>query len=545
MSHPNPSTALARVVLDELAAGGVAVVVVSPGSRSAALAIAAAEHPDLEVRVAIDERSAAFHALGVAKASGSPAVVISTSGTAPANYLPAVVEADMACVPLVVVSADRPAELRGIGANQTIDQVNLYGTKVRSFTGIEAPDPGVDLNPEWRRLVSDALAAATGPRPGPIHLNVAFREPTVPVPDDGRTRSDPYPYPTPRVSRPSPPATTHPVVELDLESERGVLILGDGSYDRAAVIDFAGSLGWPVLATALSGARGERVVDAYHHLLVEGIPEDLVPDVAVAVGAIGPDPVLEDLVAAASTRVRVDAWGRHIDPGRNASAVVAADPLAVLAEVTGRARPGWAEGWLDRAAAVRDRVRSVVATEQSLTGGTVANAMNSLDWGALVVASSLPVREIDVHLNRPGPVFGNRGASGIDGFVSTALGVASVHPRTVALAGDLSFLHDANGFMIDVQIDCVFVVVDNHGGGLFDALPQAVHAPHFERLFITPSGRSIAAVAEAHHATVTTVMSIPDMIQVAQEGLSQGGVHVIVVPVDRQEDLQSRLQLGR
>lgn len=545
MSHPNPSTALARVVLDELAAGGVEVVVVSPGSRSAALTIAAAEHPDLEVRVVIDERSAAFHALGVSKASGAPAVAISTSGTAPANYLPAVVEADSACVPIVVLSADRPAEMRGVGANQTIDQINLYGSKVRWFIAIEAPDPGVDLNAGWRRLVSDALASATGSHPGPVHLNIAFREPTVPVPDDGRSSAEPYPYPTPRIDGLPRADTPQPTVDLDLESERGILILGDGAYDRAATVAFAGSLGWPVLATALSGARTEGVIDAYHHLLVEGIPDDLVPDLVVAVGAIGPDPLLEDLVAAAPARIRVDAWGRHIDPLRNANAVIAADPGSVLETVTGKAGPGWSEEWHGRAAAVRARVRSRLASERAVTGGAVANAMNSLEWGALVVASSLPVREVDAHLDRPGPVFGNRGASGIDGFVSTALGVASVHPRTIALTGDLSFLHDANGFMVDVPIDCVFVVVDNQGGGLFDALPQARHAPHFERLFITPSGRSIALVAEAHHASVATARSMSELIGAAEAGLSQGGVHVIVVPVDREKDLQSRRQLGR
>lgn len=545
MSHPNPSTALARVVLDELAARGVEVVIVSPGSRSAALAIAAVENPDLEVRVVIDERSAGYHALGVSRATGSPAAVIATSGTAPANYLPAVVEADAACVPLVVLSADRPAEMRGVGANQTIDQMHLYGSKVRSFAAIEAPGPDTDLNVAWRRVVGDAVESAMSPKPGPVHLNIAFREPTVPVEDDGRTRSDAYPHPTPRLEVAGREREDLDGSAIDLIGRRGVLVLGDGSYDRSAVIEQARRLGWPVLATALSSARSSEVVSSYHFVLDDGVPGDLVPDLVVAVGSIGPDPYLEDLIASASTRVRVDVWGRHIDPRRNSSAVLAADPETILGSVGSASEEGWRDRWIDRSTTARDEVVETVSAMPDPTGGGVAHALNSVEWGALVVASSLPIREVDAHLTRPGPVFANRGASGIDGFVSTALGVASEHRETVALSGDLSFLHDINGLMVDVPIDCVFVVVDNEGGGLFDALPQAVHALDYERLFVTPSGRSISSVAEAHGATAAIVKDMVDLVEACGDALARGGIHVLVVPVDRKIDLEFRSQLGR
>ncbi|MGH3649321.1 MAG: 2-succinyl-5-enolpyruvyl-6-hydroxy-3-cyclohexene-1-carboxylic-acid synthase, partial [Acidimicrobiia bacterium] len=299
MTHPNPSTALARVLVDELAARGVELVVISPGSRSAALAIAATEHPELATRVFIDERSAAFHALGAARASRRPVAVVSTSGTAAANFLPAVVEADMSCVPLVVVSADRPVELRGVGANQTIDQVGLFGTKVRAFVDIAAPDHANDVNAAWRGQVGDSMAAATGSTPGPVHLNVAFREPTVPVTDDGRTAATPYQFPTPRVSRETGPAPAdRPLPLPHLEPGKGLIIAGDGDYRRGALADRAAELGWPVLATAMSGMRGGRVITTYHHLFADVVPPQLEPETVVAVGAIGPSTRLEDLVAA-------------------------------------------------------------------------------------------------------------------------------------------------------------------------------------------------------------------------------------------------------
>ncbi len=544
MTAPNPSTALARVVLDELASCGVEVVVLSPGSRSAALAIAAATHPDLETRVVIDERSAAFHALGVGRATRRPAAVIATSGTAPANHFPAVVEADMACVPLFVISADRPVELRGVGANQTIDQMDLFGPKVRAFAAIEAPDAATDGNESWRHTVSGLFLEATGRRPGPVHLNVAFREPTVPVGDDGRAHSEPYPHATPRIGR---PVTEHDRPEPSLPvlaASRGLVIAGDGEYDRVALLAAAQAVGWPVLATALSGMRGGGALGDYHQLLVSGLPEQLVPETVVAVGAIGPSARLEDLVAKASHRVRIDVWGRHIDPQRNATQILSGDPVTLIRSVAGAEGAAWIQAWV-AADEESGRLRRVVLTEgTAMTGGSVAASCNEIAWGALVVGSSLPIREVETHVQRPGPVFANRGASGIDGFVSTALGVASVIPRTLAMAGDLTFLHDSNGLVVDTEIDLTAIVIDNHGGGLFDSLPQRRHAPDFERLFITPSRRDMAALARFHGARVGDIGSPRGPGSRGRGRAGQDGVDVIVAAVDREVDLAQRRQLG-
>lgn len=543
--HPNPSTALARVVVDELVVNGVRRMVISPGSRSAALAIAAADHPDLQTIVVIDERSAAFHALGAARATGSPAAVLSTSGTAPANFFPAIVEADMSCVPLTVISADRPAELRGVGANQTIDQMELFGAKVRGHAVIEAPAADNDANEVWRQTVADLVAKSTAPKPGPVHLNIAFREPTVPVSDDGRSSAPPYPFATPRLDRNRPePIGRLPVDEtLDVSTKRTVIIAGDGAYDRRALVVEASRLGWPILATALSGLRGERVVTSYRRILRDGVPDALTPEGVVAIGAIGPDPTLEDLIAAAGQRVRVDAWGRRIDPRRNETSRHATDPVALLAGVDEVAERSWARVWSEAEEEARALSARILATRGGMTGGAVAHALNEIPWEALVVASSLPIREVDAHLRRAGPVYANRGASGIDGFVSTCLGVASQSAKTLGLAGDLSFLHDCNGFLHDGEIDLTLVVIDNGGGGLFDSLPLARHAPDYERLFVTDPQRDLTTLARFHGARVEEAGSRDGLVRACREGLSRSGLHVVVVPVDRSLDLEMRNQL--
>ena len=543
MTHPNPSTALARAVADELANCGVALIVLSPGSRSGALAIAASQHPDIETRVVIDERSAGFHALGAARATGLPVAMVATSGSAIANFFPAIVEADMSCVPLVAVSADRPAEMQGVGANQTIDQLEIFGSKVRGFAGIEAPDATHDLNREWRSVIAGLVSTARGRPPGPVHLNVRFREPTVPVVDDGRTKGDEYPYPTPRLG-PGPDPVPDTTVKLpELSAERGVVIAGDGEYDRESLAREAGELGWPVLATALSGMRPDGVITTYHHLLAPGVPSEIQPSTVVAVGSVGPSSRVEDLIASAETRVRIDLWGRRIDPRRNATHVLTGDVLDLLQRVAGAADAGWSDVWRAADRQCRERMDGVLASADAMSGALVAATLNDVDWHSLVAASSLPIREVDAHLRRSGPVFANRGASGIDGFVSTALGVASRRPRTLALAGDLSLLHDSNGFLHDASSDLTFVVVDNQGGGLFDSLPQAAHAPDYERLFVTNPNRDLEALARFHGLGYAEA-SDPETLEIAAgEALERPGIDLIRVPVDRAYDLRVRAQL--
>lgn len=553
MTHPNPSTALARVVVDELVNNGVDHIVISPGSRSGALAIAAAEDERVTDVVVIDERSAAFHALGRAKATGAASAVVSTSGSAPANFFPAVVEADMALTPLVVISADRPVEMRGVGANQTIDQIGLYGSKVRYAADVPAPVDRDDSNDGWRTLVSTAVGAAlgSGSPPGPVHLNIAFREPTVPMPDDGRTNAVVYDHPTPGRPDGVPWVVHHigPPPEPQLEippTSRGMVIAGEGAYDAEALLGAARSIGWPVIATALSGLRGRGTVASYHHLLADGVPERLTPEVVVAVGAVGPSERLEHLIASAALRFRVDPRGRTIDPGRNATRVIHADPVRVLAGVPGdRGAEGWAASWLELDHKVSAAIEGHVSALTEPSGAGVISALNAAHWDTLVAGSSLPIRDVDAHLRRVGRVLANRGASGIDGLVSTALGVASAGAGVVAVCGDLSLLHDSNGFLADPLDDLVLVVVDNNGGGLFDSLPQASHAPHFERIFITPHHRRLEHLAAFHHLGYSETEDLTELATLVADARAAGGVHMIRVPVDRKGDLAVRQALDR
>ena len=546
MTHPNPSTALARAVIDELVGSGVRLIVISPGSRSAALAIAAVSHGDVETRVVVDERSAAFHALGAARASGRPVAVVSTSGSAPTHFFPAIVEADASCVPLIAISADRPDELQGVGANQTMAQAHLFGPKVRAYAGIEAPDASADLNSEWRGTVNRLLETAVGPMPGPVHLNVRFREPTVPVTDDGRTRGEVYPFPIPRLEE-AGSLTRHGVRRPEypaLDGERGLIVAGDGVYDREALTRLSGDIGWPVLATALSGMRGGEVVTSYHHLLAGGVVSDgLRPRTVVAVGAIGPSPRLEDLVASANVRVRIDQWGRTIDPGRNATHQIKGDVVGLLEEVEGTAGAEWRQAWLEADRLRRAQSSDLLEECGSMTGAGVAAVLDEVPWETLVVASSLPIREVDAHLTRSGRVLANRGLSGIDGFVSTALGTAGESSRVLALAGDISLLHDGNGFIQDSEIDLTLVVMDNGGGALFDSLPQASHAPQYERLFVTPHHRRIEDLARLHGLRYFEADDAAALRRLCEEALSRSGVDVIRVAVDRRADLAMRAQL--
>ena len=552
MSQPNASTALARVLADELARHGVSFAAVSPGSRSAALAIAFEEHPGFEVRVVLDERSAAFWALGRARATGLPAVVVATSGTAVANHLPAVIEADLSAVPLIAISADRPPESLHIGANQTIDQVGIFGDRVRWSCDLGPGNPGHDSDAYWRSTVSQAIARALGHghRPGPVHLNAAFREPTVPVTDDGRSSGEVYPFPiTGRADggpwqRHSAAPAGAALLEAP-DSPNGLVICGEGDYEPLEVLEAARNLGWPVLATAQSGLRGAEVVTSYHHLLVAGVPPSLRPGMVVTVGRIGPSDRLGALTAIDCPQVSIDRWGFWYDPRRQSTQMVQGEPassLTGLAESVG-SDPGWHGQWAAADQSMRSTLDEVLASGSEATGPGLARSLSDVGWGALVSASSMPIRDVDAHTVHSGPIIANRGASGIDGLVSTGLGVATSVSRTVVLAGDLSMLHDGSGLVCDRLGDVVFVVVDNNGGGLFDLLPQAVHAPGYEKLFVAPHGLAMTRLLSELGLDATELASIDGMPSEIDSRLDQGGAKALVVSVDREADLKLRRAL--
>lgn len=555
MTYPNPSTALASVVIDELVRGGLELVVAAPGSRSTALVLAAAARSDLQLVMSLDERSAAFQALGWCKASGSLAAVISTSGTAVANLLPAVVEADAAGAPLVLLTADRPAELRGVGANQTIEQSGLFGNFARLLIEIGPAEYRTEAPRWWRSMTAQAVSAARGwqGRPGPVHMDLAFREPTVAVPEDGRSSAEPYPFE--QAGRPDRRLWTETtrgtraaagdvslLVETLAHAERGVIVAGGGSPEPEALVPLSTRLGWPLIATAESGARrADGVISTGHHLLAA---HSLEPDLLLRFGTPGPSRRVIDLASRPVTQVVVS--GSWTDPGRFADVILDVDGAALahqLAEQVSDHAPGeWLSWWQTADRAMRVALDHELGKE--ITEPAVAATVGAVPADVLVVASSMPIRDVESFVFAPPPLVANRGASGIDGLVSTALGVARSAARTLVLAGDLSVLHDANGFMTESRPDCVFVVIDNGGGGIFSFLPQAEHVGEpFERLFSTPHGRDLGVLAEFHGLGFTRVESTDEIIPAVERGWDLGGCHLVVASTDRSDNVSEHRRL--
>ena len=555
----NPSTALARTLVDELVRGGVTDAVLSPGSRSAPLAFAlfdADRVGRLRLHVRIDERSAGFLALGLAKASGRPVPVITTSGTAVVNLHPAVVEASYAHVPILLLTADRPPELRGTGANQTVDQVKVFGDAVRSYVEVGAPSLGEEGY--WRGMTCRALSAALGDlgRPaGPVHLNLAFREPLVPDGDgdgDGDGVPEGRPGGAPWTARVSPVA----VDVVDDLPDRTVVVLGD-LVDPAPALALATARGWPVVAEPSSSAAGPQVVAAADLLLsVPGWLDVHRPDRVLVVGRPTLSRAVGRLIASAPSDV-VSQDGEWSDAARRATRVLPGVPRAA-----GGLETGWWDSWVEagtraRAAAVTvlsggdDLVRAGGATESgggALTEPVVAAEVLAAAAGLLVVGSSKPVRDLFLAGGREGVrVLANRGAAGIDGTVSTATGAALAHgAQTYALMGDLTFLHDSNGLVVgphEPRPDLTIVVVNNDGGAIFGLLEQGgpEHADTFERVFGTAHGVDLEPLCAATSTPYTRASTVKQLRAALAD---VGGVRVVEVRTDRYAavDLDRRLR---
>ncbi|HEY8455040.1 MAG TPA: 2-succinyl-5-enolpyruvyl-6-hydroxy-3-cyclohexene-1-carboxylic-acid synthase [Actinopolymorphaceae bacterium] len=589
----NPATALARVLVDELWRGGVREVVLAPGSRSAPLAFAFHAYDTLDrirLHVRIDERSAGFLALGLAKVSRRPVPVVCTSGTAAANLHPAVLEAHHSGVPLIVLTADRPPELRGVGANQTTDQLKLYGDAVRMFHEVGTPERRAGQNAYWRSLVARALAVARGFRdrdPGPVHLNLAFRDPLVPdepvqalndavdsgddraSTGDGLTGID---WPESLEGRPGNARWTRVerlVTDRISWLERGprtVVVAGDGADLSARWL--AETAGWPLLAEPTSGARsGPNALGPYRLLLEADTPLVRAIERVVVYGR----PTLSRAVMRLISRedVTVVVAGRRPwwpDPGHSAYRVSATVALEGTGDDSGRKEPDeWLSAWLSADQCARVAVEEVLAREPTVTGLHVARDVAAAvpPGGLLVAGSSNPIRDLDLAAvpwtNRlvddggriahqeQRKVIGNRGLSGIDGTLSTAIGAALVH-RTgpaYALLGDLTFLHDANGLIrgpYEARPDLTVVVVNDDGGGIFSTLEQGApaYADAFDRIFGTPHGVDLEALAAATKTPYTFVRSRRDL----HAALSRSrGLRIVEVRTDRMalRDLYARL----
>jgi 2-succinyl-5-enolpyruvyl-6-hydroxy-3-cyclohexene-1-carboxylate synthase len=561
----NPSTAFGTVFVDELIRCGLREAVLAPGSRSAPVAMALFDRaaaggpagPRLHVR--IDERAAAFLGLGLAKASRRPVALICTSGTAAAHFHAAVIEADEAGVPLIVLTADRPPELRGTGTSQTIDQLKLYGAAVRWFSEAGVPEERPGMVPYWRSLACRAWAMASGGAgglPGPVHINLPLRDPLVPDADDSWPEPlDGRPHGAPWTSAGAMRPAHGGALALDW-TERGVVVCGDGDYDPAPLLRLAEAAGWPVLAEPSSGARsGPNALSAYGYLLdspafVAGHRPDLIisagrpglsrSQLGFLRGAPGPVPARHVVVAQGP--------GRWADPARTATEVAAGVELRGPGPVR---PPAWLAAWQRADAAARRAADEILDADELPTEPRVARDLAAaLPPGALLWAgSSLPVRDLDQQMSpRAGlRVLASRGASGIDGLVSSAIGAALAHQAdgggpAVALLGDLAFVHDAAGLMLgpaEPRPDLCIVVVNNDGGGIFSTLEQAAFPESFERLFGTPHGTDLGLLTRAAgvpHLRLDKASGLPD-------ALRGDGLRVIEVHTDRAAGAKLRARL--
>lgn len=528
----NPSTAFATVVVDELIRSGVREAVLAPGSRSTplALALAVADRDGrLRLHVRIDERTAGFLAIGLIRGTGLPVPVVTTSGTAVANLYPAVLEASHSGLPLIVLSADRPPELRGTGANQTTDQLKVFGDAVRLFHELGTPSKQVGQVAYWRSQVARAVSTAVGARtadPGPVQLNCPLVEPLVPT-DDGD-------WPEPLDGRSTGPWTSvHATAAQPSAVAPGpktVVVAGDGASQAARLAAEAG--GWPLFAEPSSRARtGPAVISAYRLLLAATALGDEIERVLVFGHPTLSRPISKLLARADVEVIVVAPTGLWPDAGRRARSVVTG------LEVIGTDGTDWLERWQQADQLARPAIDKVLAG--GLSGPVVAAVLGEAVGadGMLVVASSNPVRDLDLAPVVPIRTVANRGLAGIDGTLSTAVGAALANAgATYALVGDLAFLHDANGLVIgpaEPRPDLRIVVLNDNGGGIFATLEQGGtdQADHFERIFGTPHNVDLAALC----ASTGTPHRLVETTDELREALTRtvAGIDVVEVRVDR------------
>lgn len=568
MGSAAETTLWVRAFCDELARAGVHEVVVAPGSRSTPLVMAFARDERFTVRVHLDERSAAFFALGVGKASGVPAVVVTTSGTATTNVFPALIEAAQSEAPLLVLTADRPHHLRDSDANQAIDQLRLFGPYVRAFFDVAPPTMEEPAVRHLRTLAGRAVAAARGVPAGPVHVNFPLDKPLEPSDEpnealSGAGRSAGAPFVHVDSGRLSVSSEALEALVAALDTPRGLIVAGpsaDPARSGAAAIRLAAATSFPILADPLSGARyapshGAHVVAGYDLFLRDSdVRAALAPSLVLRVGSSPTSAALLGWLQhhKGVRHVVVDGGGRWKDHGATATEYVhadAADTLATLAErAVSSAADEWRAAWRSAESATRAVAVSLGGERHegevlATVSATVPEATN------LFVSSSMPIRDLDAFgfpREETLQVFGNRGASGIDGIVSTAFGVAAATGRpTVCVIGDVALFHDQNGMLWSREPDAcvVFVLIDNDGGGIFHMLPIARHDPEFTKYFVTPHGLDLRHIADMHGVAFTD-SEIDALGEALSAALESARTCVVRVRTDRETNLRRRQEIA-
>ena len=575
----SPGQILHRYVhafIDGLAAAGVRDLCLCPGSRSTPLALEAWRHPQITVWVHLDERSCGYFALGLAKGGGAPVAIVCTSGTAATNFFPAVAEAALAQVPLVVLTSDRPPELRDVGAAQTIDQIKLFGSHVKSFTEMATPAASPVLLRYARHRGARATATAAAAPAGPVHCNFPFPEPLIPAPDTA-AGAGPAPEAPPLIQhiphRPDPRELAPSWGRLR-EAERGIIVCGPQADPEfpAQVARLAALLGYPILADPLSWVRGgsqarDLTIHGYDGFLRDAtIAQRLRPDAVIRFGATPTSrPLLQFLDGAANDGAPLyqllvtegDGWN---DPSLLATAAVNANATAFCRSLLSSAMegaaepaasPDWRTLWRTCAKEADAAISDCFERDGALSEPRVVWELAGLlpDGATLFAGNSMPIRDVDSFF--PGRaeavrVLANRGAGGIDGLISSALGASAASDGPLALLiGDLSFYHDLNGLLAAKQhrLRATIIVLNNDGGGIFSFLPQAEEVPEFEPLFGTPHGLTFAPAAELFGLQHNCVDAVAPFREAVAASLAQPGVQIIEVKTDRRENAALHRQI--
>jgi len=535
----------AATFVDELAAQGVEYACVSPGSRSAPIAMALQHHPRIKVVMHIDERSGSFFGVGLAKATGKPVVLLCTSGTAAAEFHAAVVEASYSRAPLIVLTADRPPELQGVGANQSIDQQRIFGTAVRWFVDPGAPIEMPNAGRVWRRLAARAYAEAAT---GPVHVNLPFREPLVPEPGHiasavgtaGQSIS---------VGRALPSPAQVASLAMALQRAQRPLVVAGEMRDGDRLAPALHRLGLPVLAEPTSQLRRAETgasVESYEALLRAGWSLQHGPDLVIRLGATPTSRALNRWLAAASAPTfLIDPDRAWRDQDQVATSIMACDPQPLLEALPPVDRSAWRDQWVSAGKRAAAAIAAAMVSTP-LHEGHVVRALSARlpDPAQMFIGSSMPIRAAESFWPQAKPqqrFFANRGASGIDGLVSSGLGVATgrSHAPTVLLLGDLSLYHDMNGLwaMTRHGIPATLVVCDNDGGGVFNFLPQAEHQDVFEEIFATPLGLDLSQVARLYGIVYHPVTDRSGLEPAIAEAIAAPTPTMVVVRFKREDSV--------
>ena len=561
----NTNSLWGSVLVETLHRLGVTHAVISPGSRSTPLTMAFARHEGIESIPVLDERSAAFFALGLARRHRRPVVLLCTSGTAGANYYPAVIEAQESGVPLLILTADRPPEMRECRSGQTIDQQKLYGSHVNFYHESAVPGASLPMVRYLRQTLVHAVERTQFPVSGPVHLNAPFRDPLPPIEDGSATALKETLHAEDFFSGVQPPLRTLALLEsLDFPAaSRGVIVVGPceeglSPVDIGIIAGFARDTGWPVLADTLSGLRGDaghfsNLVTRYDAIVRSAVAgPKLKPEMVLCLGG-GPTskPLRAWLEACAPEVWLVTARAQNLDALHLTTHHVRGGLRAFVGSVVveGKAPADYAEAWRRaEAAAGTSLARAVAKAPEKFEGQATALLARHLPkLTPVFVANSMPARDVEYFwpgTDRAPQFFFNRGANGIDGTLSTALGVAHGHRPAVLLTGDLALLHDSNGFLIGPKFkgSLTIVLINNNGGGIFEHLPVAAFNPPFEEFFATPQSVDFKRLCAAHGVGYTLVRDGAHFKGLIAK-LPKRGIRVLELRTDRRSDAALRKRM--